>query len=69
MSTVPLQGPQRPDLAPALTAEAEAELSVRPVVDGISRRVALKALGNAVSPPHIRPIFRAIRMAIEQGAA
>ena len=50
----------RPDLAPALTAEEEAKLSVCRVDDGISRRMALKMLGNAVVPQQVYPILLAI---------
>lgn len=49
-----------PGLLPALSREAEAELSVRPVADGISRRVALKALGNAVVPAQVLVVLEEI---------
>lgn len=48
---------RRPDLAPALAPEEEVELEIRPVVDGISRRMALKMLGNAVDPEQVQPIL------------
>jgi hypothetical protein len=50
----------RPDLAPALTREEETELSVCPVTDGVSRRMALKMLGNAVVPHQVFPILQEI---------
>lgn len=46
-----------PGLLPALSTEAEAELQVRPVADGVSRKVALKMLGNAVVPAQVLPIL------------
>lgn len=49
-----------PGLLPALSREAEAELSVCPVADGISRRVALKALGNAVVPAQVLVVLEEI---------
>ncbi|XAI95811.1 hypothetical protein [Microcystis phage Mae-JY24] len=51
---------ERPDLAPALTREEEAQFQVCGVADGVSRRVALKALGNAVVPQQVYPILAAI---------
>lgn len=50
----------RPDLAPALTKEEEVELAVRPALDGLSRRMALKMLGNAVVPWQVLPILEEI---------
>jgi len=50
----------RPDLAPALSREEEAELSVCPGTDGVSRRMALKMLGNAVVPYQVLPILQEI---------
>jgi DNA (cytosine-5)-methyltransferase 1 len=50
----------RPDLAPALTPDQEIELQVQPVVDGVSRRLALKMIGNAVCPQQVFPILEAI---------
>lgn len=47
-----------PGLLPALSKQAEAELQVRPVADGISRRMALKMLGNAVDPWQVLPILQ-----------
>lgn len=54
---------ERPDLAPALSAQEEVELAVRPVVDGVSRRLALRMLGNAVVPDHAQPLFDEIARA------
>jgi hypothetical protein len=55
----------RPDLAPALTAEAEAQLQIRGVAHGISgglarppRTDAFRALGNAVVPAQAAVAFR-----------
>jgi DNA-cytosine methyltransferase len=47
-----------PGLLPALSKQAEAELQVRPVADGISRRMALKMLGNSVDPWQVLPILQ-----------
>jgi site-specific DNA-cytosine methylase len=57
-----------PDLLPALSREAEAELSVRPVADGISRRMALKAIGNAVVPAQVLVVLEEIA-SFERGRA
>lgn len=58
----------RPDLGPALTKEEEIELAVRPALDGLSRRMALKMLGNAVVPWQVLPILEEIA-AYERGDA
>jgi hypothetical protein len=51
---------QKPHLIPALTPQAAAELGIRPRTDGISRRMALRMLGNAVDPWQAYPLFKAI---------
>ena len=58
---------RRPDLAPALSKEDEAELEVRSLDDGISRglsrltrRHRLKMLGNAVAPPQVEYLLREV---------
>jgi len=55
---------RKPYLAPALTPKAAAELGIRPRTDGISRRMALRMLGNAVDPWQAYPLFQAIAEAI-----
>ena len=45
---------------PALTPKEEVELDVRPATHGISRRMALKMLGNAVVPQQVYPILAKI---------
>lgn len=49
-----------PSLLPALSREAETELQVRPSTDGLSRRMALKMLWNAVVWQQAYSIFEAI---------
>ena len=51
---------RKPYLAPALTPKAAVELGIRPRTDGISRRMALRMLGNAVDPWQAYPLFKAI---------
>ena len=50
----------KPELVPSVTRTAEAQLGIRFSAHGLSRRLALRALGNALDPWQVLPILEGI---------